>query len=81
VPWGVNWLGRSKFASPWRRELPEKRRGRWTKIKKQNFYAHVVMWDGWVNPEKQHMHIVGHWNYEPGVKKNIYVISTSIKLN
>ncbi len=50
------------------------------RIKKQNFYANQVMWDGWVNPEKQHIHIVGHWNYEPGVKKDIYVISTSEKV-
>ena len=38
------------------------------------------MWDGWVNPEKQHLHIVGHWNYAPGVKKDIYVISTAEKV-
>ena len=50
------------------------------RIKKQNFYSHEVMWDGWVNPEKQRIHIVGHWNYEAGVKKNIYVISTSDKV-
>jgi beta-galactosidase len=50
------------------------------RIKKQNFYANQVMWDGWVNPEKQHMHIVGHWNYEAGVKKDIYVIATSDKV-
>jgi hypothetical protein len=50
------------------------------RIKKQNFYANQVMWDGWVNPEKHHLHIVGHWNYEPGVKKDIYVISTAEKV-
>lgn len=50
------------------------------RIKKENFYANQVMWDGWVNPEKQHIHIVGHWNYLPGVKKDIYVISTAAKV-
>jgi hypothetical protein len=50
------------------------------RIKKQNFFAHKVMWDGWVVPEKQSLHIVGHWNYAPGVKKDIYVISTSYKV-
>jgi len=50
------------------------------RIKKENFYANQVMWDGWVNPEKQHIHIIGHWNYEAGVKKNIYVVSTSDKV-
>jgi hypothetical protein len=47
------------------------------RIKKQNFYANQVMWDGWVNPEKHGIHIIGHWNYETGVKKNIYVVSTA----
>ncbi|AHF15126.1 sugar-binding domain-containing protein [Niabella soli] len=47
------------------------------RIKKQNFYANQVMWDGWVVPEKYSMHIVGHWNYKPGVKKDIYVIASA----
>ena len=50
------------------------------RIKKQNFYANQVMWDGWVVPEKPRIHIVGHWNYEQGVKKNIYVISSADKV-
>jgi beta-galactosidase len=50
------------------------------RIKKQNFYANQVMWDGWVNPEKDHLHIIGHWNYEAGVKKDIYVVSTADKV-
>ncbi|MCU7550646.1 DUF4982 domain-containing protein [Chitinophagaceae bacterium LB-8] len=50
------------------------------RIKKQNFYAHQVMWDGWVNPEKPRIHIIGHWNYAPGVQKNIYVISSAEKV-
>ena len=50
------------------------------RIKKQNFYANKIMWDGWVNPEKQSLHIIGHWNYEPGIKKDIYVVSTSDKV-
>ncbi|HEY1021061.1 MAG TPA: DUF4982 domain-containing protein, partial [Flavisolibacter sp.] len=50
------------------------------RIKKQNFFAHKVMWNGWVLPERQSLHIVGHWNYTPGVKKDVYVISTSDKV-
>lgn len=50
------------------------------RIKKQNFYAHQVMWNGWVNPEKHGIHIVGHWNYAPEVKKDIYVISSANKV-
>ncbi|HEY1201986.1 MAG TPA: DUF4982 domain-containing protein, partial [Niastella sp.] len=47
------------------------------RIIKENFYAHQIMWNGWVNPEKQGIHIIGHWNYKPHVKKAVYVISTA----
>ena len=50
------------------------------RIIKENFYAHKVMWDGWVVPEKTAAHIIGHWNYQNGVKKNIYVISSAEKV-
>ncbi|MBC7889788.1 MAG: DUF4982 domain-containing protein [Ferruginibacter sp.] len=50
------------------------------RIIKENYYAHKVMWDGWVNPERPGIHIVGHWNYDPSVKKNIYVISSADKV-
>ncbi len=49
------------------------------RIKKQSFYSHQVMWDGWVNPERVRIHIVGHWNYTDGVKKDIFVISSADK--
>lgn len=50
------------------------------RIIKENFYAHKIMWDGWVEPEKPGIHIIGHWNYADGVKKNIYVISSAQKV-
>ena len=50
------------------------------RIKKQNYYANKVMWDGWVNPGKHSLHIIGHWNYAQGVKKDIYVVSTADKV-
>jgi hypothetical protein len=50
------------------------------RIPKDGFYAHKVMWDGWVEPERQSTHIVGHWNYQPGTKKNVYVISSGEKV-
>lgn len=50
------------------------------RIKKQNFYANQIMWDGWVKPEKDNLHIVGHWNYREGVKKDIIVIGTTEKV-
>lgn len=50
------------------------------RITKQNYYAHQVMWDGWVDVEKPRIHIIGHWNYTPEVKKNIYVVSSADKV-
>ena len=46
------------------------------RIPKDAFYAHQVMWDGWVSPEKDHTHIIGHWNYNQGVVKPVHVVST-----
>ena len=47
------------------------------RIPKDAFFAHQVMWNGWVSPEKDATYIVGHWNYKPGtVKKTEYVVST-----
>jgi beta-galactosidase len=50
------------------------------RIKKDAWWAHYVMWDGWVDTETHHTHIVGHWNYVYGQKKNVYVISTGEKV-
>jgi hypothetical protein len=47
------------------------------RLPKDGFFAHQVMWDGWVNVERQRTHIIGHWNYEPGTKKNVYVVSSA----
>ena len=46
------------------------------RIPKDGFYAHQVMWDGWVDTETSRTHIIGHWNYATGVKKPVYVVST-----
>ena len=46
------------------------------RIPKDAFYAHQVMWNGWVEPEQAQTYIVGHWNYQQGTKKTVYVIST-----
>ena len=45
------------------------------RIPKEGFYAHRVMWDGWVDVEKQHTHIIGHWNYPEKTVKPVYVVS------
>lgn len=47
------------------------------RLPKDGFYAHQVTWDGWVDVERPHTHIIGHWNYAPGVKKNVYVVSSA----
>lgn len=50
------------------------------RIIKQNYYANKVMWDGWVDTEKPGIFIIGHWNYAPEVKKDIYVVSSAEKV-
>ena len=45
------------------------------RLPKDAFYAHQVMWTGWVDDEQPRTHILGHWNYEPGTRKPVYVVS------
>lgn len=47
------------------------------RIPKDAFYVHQVMWNGWVEPEKQQTYIIGHWNYPENTTKNVYVVSTA----
>ena len=57
------------------------------RIPKDAFFAHQVMWNGWVEPESPQTYIVSHWSYtEPAdsslftnhssLKKPVYVVST-----
>ena len=46
------------------------------RIPKDAFFVHQVMWNGWVEPERAQTHIVGHWNYDKGTRKPVYVVST-----
>ncbi|MBC8095953.1 MAG: DUF4982 domain-containing protein [Akkermansiaceae bacterium] len=50
------------------------------RIPKDAFFAHQVMWDGWVDVDRPRLHIIGHWNYAPGTKKNVYVVSSADKV-
>lgn len=50
------------------------------RIPKDPFYAHKVMWDGWVDTENPRIHIVGHWNYNEGISKPVYVVSNTDKV-
>jgi hypothetical protein len=47
------------------------------RIPKAAFYAHQVMWDGWVDVEHPRAHIVGHWNYPAGTVKPVTVVSSA----
>ena len=50
------------------------------RIPKDGFYAHQVMWNGWVEPEHDQTYIIGHWNYPAGTVKDIYVVSNDEKV-
>jgi hypothetical protein len=50
------------------------------RIAKDAYYAHQVMWDGWVDIEKQHTYIIGHWNYAPETVKDVMVVSPAEKV-
>ena len=47
------------------------------RIPKDAFYAHQVMWSGWVDDEQARTYIVGHWNYPAHTVKPVYVVSTA----
>jgi hypothetical protein len=50
------------------------------RLPKEGFFAHQVMWNGWVDIEKPTAHILGHWNYAPGTKKDVNVVSSADKV-
>lgn len=50
------------------------------RIPKDGFFAHQVMWDGWVDVENYRTHIVGHWNYPKNTQKDIFVVSSGEKV-
>lgn len=47
------------------------------RIPKDGFYAHKVMWDGWVDIESPGAHIIGHWNYDSDITKKVAVVSSA----
>jgi beta-galactosidase len=50
------------------------------RIPKDAYFAHKVMWDGWVDAKKTGIHLIGHWNYKAGTKKNVYVVASGDKV-
>jgi uncharacterized protein YcfL len=48
------------------------------RIPKDAFFAHQVMWgDAWVDNEGFSTYIIGHWNYDAGRVKPVYVVSSA----
>ena len=58
------------------------------RIPKDAFFAHQVMWSGWVEPEVPRTYMIGHWNYgstegtektegTETIVKPVYVVSTA----
>ncbi len=47
------------------------------RIPKDPYFAHQVMWDGWVDVENPRIYIVGHWNYADSVVKPVQVVSSA----
>jgi len=45
------------------------------RIPKEGFFAHRVMWNDWVDSVTPATHIIGHWNYAAGTKKDVTVVS------
>lgn len=45
------------------------------RLPKQGFYAHKVMWNDWVESVTPATHIIGDWNYAPGTRKPVTVVS------
>ncbi|MBO7102112.1 MAG: DUF4982 domain-containing protein, partial [Bacteroidaceae bacterium] len=56
------------------------------RIPKDAYFAHQVMWDGWVDDIAPRTYIVGHWNYQKGdTIPRIFVVSNgknvSLRIN
>ncbi len=47
------------------------------RIEKDGYKAHQVMWNGWVENDRSQTYIIGHWNYQDGIRKDVHVVSTS----
>ncbi|MDV3458815.1 DUF4982 domain-containing protein [Sphingomonas sp. HF-S4] len=50
------------------------------RLPKQGFYAHQVMWSDWVDSVTPRSHIIGHWNYAPGTRKDVTVVSNGTQV-
>jgi hypothetical protein len=44
------------------------------RLPKDSYFAHQVMWNGWVEPESPDIYVMGHWNYPEGTVKPIRIV-------
>lgn len=51
------------------------------RIKKDGWFAHQVVWDGWVDIEHPRAYIIGHWNYAAGTVKPVTVVSSADRVD
>lgn len=47
------------------------------RLPKDSYYAHRVMWNGWVDPEEPAIYIFGHNNHREGTVKPLYVCANT----
>lgn len=47
------------------------------RLPKDGYWAHQVMWDGWVDVERPRVRLLGHWNYAPGTRKAVHAVSSA----
>lgn len=45
------------------------------RIPKDGYFAHQVMWHGWVDTDEYQTYIIGHWTYPDSTVKPVYVVS------
>jgi beta-galactosidase len=50
------------------------------RLPKDGYFAHQVMWNGWVDVEKPAVHQLGQWGYGPGTTKSVYAVESAEKV-
>ena len=49
------------------------------RIPKDAFYAHQVMWNGWVDDEQAKTYIIGHWSYTAPADSSLFILHSSLR--
>lgn len=50
------------------------------RLPKEGYFAHKVMWSDWVDSVTPATHIIGHWTYAPGTRKDVTVVSNGTEV-